>query len=80
MILQKGADFVTRKRRFGDRADGRKLRTIDPMSRIAVFIMKDRNDASNLYSDSIDTEKLEQLLGIPVIGVCARGIAAVNLL
>ena len=53
---------MTRKRRFGDRNDGRKLRTLDPMSRIAVFIMKDRNDALNAFSDSVDTEQLDRYI------------------
>ena len=53
---------MTRKRRLGDRSDGRKLRTLDPMSRIAIFIMKDRNDALNYFSDSIDTEEMDRYI------------------
>lgn len=43
-----------RRRRFGDRSDGRKLRTMDPMHRIMPYIMKRRSDAQNTYADSFD--------------------------
>lgn len=42
------------KKRFGDRADGRRLRTIEPISTLIPFFMKERNEASNLISDSVD--------------------------
>ncbi len=53
---------MTRKRRFGDRNDGRKIRTLNPMTRIAIFIMKDRNDALNYIRDSIDTVQVDQYI------------------
>lgn len=49
-----------RKRRRGDRADGRLLRTVSPMSAVSVFIMKDRNDASNMYSEKIEVREIEK--------------------
>ena len=51
-----------RKRRFGDRYDGRKIRSLDPMNRVAIFVMKDRNDASNLFSDSVDSAAVDQYI------------------
>lgn len=54
--------MVTKKRRFGDRNDGRKIRTINPMTRIAIFIMKDRNDALNYIRDSIDTAQVDKYI------------------
>ncbi len=54
--------MVTRKRRFGDRSDGRKIRTLNPMTRIAIFIMKDRNDALNYIRDSIDTAQIDKYI------------------
>ena len=51
-----------RKRRLGDRYDGRKIRTLDPMNRVAIFIMKDRNDASNLFSDSVDSAAVDKYI------------------
>lgn len=43
------------KRRFGDRSDGRKLRTLQPMSMVSPYIMKTRNDACNQIALSLDT-------------------------
>ncbi len=43
-----------RKRRFGDRKDGRLLRTVYPMNKFMPFIMRTRNDACNQFADSID--------------------------
>ena len=39
------------KRRFGDRNDGRLLRSLAPYFKFIPFVMKDRNDASNYFSD-----------------------------
>ena len=55
--LEKQAVQVTtqkRKRRFGDRKDGRLLRTLYPMNKFMPFIMRTRNDACNQFADSID--------------------------
>ena len=48
------------RRRFGDRRDGRLLRTISPYSRLMAYIMPKRNDAMNLYSDSVEISAQEQ--------------------
>lgn len=48
-----------RRRRFGDRSDGRKLRTVDPMHRIMPYIMAKRSDAQNTYADSFDITKVD---------------------
>ncbi len=48
-----------RRRRFGDRADGRKLRTIIPMHRIMPYIMAKRSDAQNMFSESFDVSKTD---------------------
>lgn len=48
-----------RRRRLGDRNDGRKLRTMDPMHRIMPYIMKRRSDAQNTYADSFDITKVD---------------------
>lgn len=39
--------------------EGRKVRTLPPMSYVIPYIMKTRNTASNLINDSIDIEKAE---------------------
>ena len=48
-----------RRRRFGDRKDGRKLRTLDPIFRVMPYIMPRRSDAQNTYSDTFDITKTE---------------------
>lgn len=48
-----------RRRRFGDRNDGRKIRTMDPMHRIIPYIMAKRSGAQNTYADSFDITKVD---------------------
>ena len=48
-----------RKRRFGDRKDGRRLRTISPMTQVMPFIMKERSDACNSFSDTLDVTRTD---------------------
>ena len=48
------------KRKFGDRADGRKIRSLDPLNMVSPYIMKKRNDANNMVSVSIDIENIEK--------------------
>ena len=43
-----------RKRRMGDRKDGRLVRTAQPMTKMMAFIMKDRADAMNYFADEMD--------------------------
>ena len=49
-------------RRFGDRKEGRLLRSLPPFNRFIPYIMKDRNDATNLYSDALEITETEQWL------------------
>jgi len=48
--------------RPGDRADGRLLRSLPPMSRVSPYIMPDRNGASNLFHDSIEITNMERYI------------------
>ncbi len=43
-----------RRFRLGDRNDGYKVRTLQPMNRLMAYIMPTRNDACNTFADSID--------------------------
>ncbi|MBQ1981777.1 MAG: hypothetical protein IIV80_05480 [Clostridia bacterium] len=43
-----------RKRRWGDRKDGRRIRTIYPMNQLMPFLMKERNDAMNCFAEEFD--------------------------
>ena len=57
ILQQKKARF---KRRIGDRPDGRRIRNLNGMQRAMAFIMKDRCDAQNTYSDSFDITEVEK--------------------
>lgn len=49
-----------RRRRWGDRSDGRRLRTTSPMLKFMPYIMSKRSDAQNTYSDSFDVSHIDQ--------------------
>ena len=51
-----------RKKRFGDRYDGYRVRTLSPMTYVAPFIMKTRNDSTNLFSGSIELGRIENYI------------------
>ncbi|MGE5613117.1 MAG: 2-oxoglutarate dehydrogenase [Bacillota bacterium] len=50
------------KRRFGDRYDGRRLRTLDPFYRIIPFVMRRRSDSQNFFEDRIEISHTEAFL------------------
>ena len=54
--------YKKRKRRWGDRKEGRKLRTIPPMNIFMPYIMKKRCDAQNYFEDVIDITNIERYL------------------
>lgn len=45
---------------WGDRPDGRRLRSLYPMAQISPYIMVNRSGASNLFTDSIEITNLER--------------------
>lgn len=49
-----------RRRRLGDRADGRKLRSIAPMHRLMPYLMAKRSDAQNTFADSFNITKTDR--------------------
>jgi len=55
-------NIKTRKRRFGDRKDGRLIRTLAPYYRITSFMMPTRNDATNFYDDRFEISAAEALV------------------
>ncbi|MDR0491219.1 MAG: 2-oxo acid dehydrogenase subunit E2 [Oscillospiraceae bacterium] len=71
-----------RKKRFGDRRDGRRLRTIDPYIAMMPYIMKTKNDANNYFKDSVEISEAERFLrlkrlhGYPGMGLLHLFIAA----
>ncbi|MCQ2432296.1 MAG: hypothetical protein MJ175_06810 [Clostridia bacterium] len=50
------------KRRFGDRVEGRRVRTLTPINKITPYIMKTRNTRMNLFKDEINTEKIDEYI------------------
>ncbi len=53
---------MKRKRRFGDRYDGYRVRSLSPVNYIIPFIMKTRNDASNLFSGSVELGRIDNYI------------------
>lgn len=43
-----------KRRRFGDRKEGRKLRSLSPMAKVSPYIMKTRNSSQNFIRDSVN--------------------------
>ena len=51
-----------RKKKFGDRLDGRRLRTLAAYLKLKPFIMKYKSGASNYFSDAIEITEVEKYL------------------
>ncbi len=51
-----------RKKRWGDRKDGRLLRTREPMSVVETFILVDRIGATNYIQDKVEISKAEDYI------------------
>jgi len=70
-----------RKRRIGDRREGRRLRKLDPYNAMTPFIMKEKSDASNYFSENLEVSEIEKYLrkkrtsGYPGMGMLHLFIA-----
>ena len=53
---------IPRKRRFGDRKMGRRLRTLDPYNGFTPFVMRDRQDASVYFEDTLELSAAERYI------------------
>jgi hypothetical protein len=51
-----------RKRRFGDRSDGCRLRSLQPMSKVSPYIMPNRSGASVYFHESIEITEAENYI------------------
>lgn len=61
--MERGKEiYKGKKRRWGDRKDGRLIRSCDPMMKVAPFIMPTRNEAQNLFQDTMLTENLDAFI------------------
>lgn len=50
------------RRRFGDRKEGRRLRTITPLMAFTPFIMIDRNDSCNQFAGAVEISETDHWL------------------
>lgn len=51
-----------KKRRFGDRVEGRRVRKLTAINCLMPFVMKDRADAMNYFADSVEIDEAETLV------------------
>lgn len=71
------------KRRFGDRYDGRLIRSADPFFRLIPYIMKSRSDAQVFFDERIELDSINDYLkqkkdeGLRNIGFLHIAIAAI---
>lgn len=49
-------------RRFGDRNDGRRLRSLSPIFAVSPYIMKTRNTSQNFIEDHIEVTEMERYI------------------
>ena len=54
--------YKPRKKRWGDRRDGRRIRTLPAMTQVVPYLMKTRSDAQNHFEDVIDITNVEKYL------------------
>jgi hypothetical protein len=52
----------TYKKRPGDRRDGRKIRSLDPMAYVGAVVMPKRNDAMNFFEYKVDMAPIEKYI------------------
>lgn len=53
---------TTYKRRFGDRKEGRLLRSLAPFYKFMPYIMRSRNDAHDYFADSVECTEIDRWL------------------
>lgn len=51
-----------RKKRFGDRYDGYRIRSLPPMINVVPFIMKTRDDASNFFQGTVEMGRIDNYI------------------
>ena len=49
-------------RRFGDRNDGRRLRTLSPIFAVSPYLMKTRNTSQNFIEDHVEITEMEKYI------------------
>ena len=51
-----------KKKRFTDRRDGRRLRTLSSINALMPYLMKKKNDANNYFRDTVEINETEKFL------------------
>ena len=54
--------YKPRKKRWGDRREGRRIMTLPAMSQLSPFLMRTRSDSQNHFEDVIDITNIEKYL------------------
>lgn len=54
--------MTPRKRKFGDRPDGWRVRGLDPYDYVSPYIMVERNDAQNFFNDKFEITAAEKYI------------------
>ena len=54
--------YKPRKRRCGDRREGRRLRSLDGIHVATPFVMKDRNDSCNQFAEEVNIDKADEFV------------------
>lgn len=52
---------VIKHRRFGDRKDGRRVRSLTPMAQLIPYIMKERSDSQNHLAETLDIGRVGRI-------------------
>ena len=47
---------------WGDRVDGRRIRSLPPISQVSPYIMVNRNESSNLFADSFEISHVDRYI------------------
>ena len=50
---------ISYTRRIGDRREGRRIRGLDPIFNLIPYIMRERNDACNSFTDALDVTDID---------------------
>ena len=53
---------VIKKRRLGDRKDGRRVRSLSPMAQLVPYIMKERSDAQNHIAETLNIDRIQDYI------------------
>ena len=69
---------TTYRRRFGDRKEGRLLRSLAPFYKFTPYIMVKRNDAMDYFTDSVECTEIDRWLRIKRNEGC-KGIGILHL-